>query len=35
MFLGNGMEIGGPTELHIAKRYYKMRCNVLMVSYRG
>ncbi|KAF8699469.1 hypothetical protein AX14_000929 [Amanita brunnescens Koide BX004] len=35
MFLGNGMEIGGITELRIARRFYKMRCNVLMVSYRG
>jgi len=35
MFLGNGMEIGGGEELRIAKKFYKLRCNVLMVSYRG
>ncbi|KAF8629474.1 hypothetical protein AX15_003421 [Amanita polypyramis BW_CC] len=35
MFLGNGMEIGGFEELRIAKKFYKLRCNVLMVSYRG
>ncbi|KAK2462638.1 hypothetical protein APHAL10511_005371 [Amanita phalloides] len=35
MFLGNGMEIGGFEELRIAKKFFKMRCNVLMVSYRG
>ncbi|PFH45875.1 hypothetical protein AMATHDRAFT_70997 [Amanita thiersii Skay4041] len=35
MFLGNAMEIGGYAELLIGKMYYRMRCNVLMVSYRG
>lgn len=35
MFLGNGMEIGGGEELKIAKKFFKLQCNVLMVSYRG